>query len=70
MYLEKDLRVEGDVDENLLYLMFDPQTAGGLLIAVGTNDEAALLAALGEKHAHAAVVGECVESGDVRIVIR
>jgi selenide,water dikinase len=70
LYLNDVMRIDGDIDDNLLYLMFDPQTAGGLLIAVGEDEEAPLLAALREKHSYVAVVGECVDPGDVRVVIR
>jgi selenide,water dikinase len=67
-FLEDAMRIDGDIDESLLYLMFDPQTAGPLLIAVPEDRANALLDAL--RPAHAAIVGTCREPDDgVRIVI-
>jgi selenide,water dikinase len=71
-FLEKSMRIAGDVDENLLYMMFDPQTAGPLLIAVPSEHSDALLDAVCTKlpARAAAVVGECRERGDHAIIIQ
>jgi selenide,water dikinase len=69
-YLDDKLRIDGAIDDDLLYLMFDPQTAGGLLIAVDTADATPLLAALRPAHPAAAVVGCCVARGNHSLVIR
>jgi selenide,water dikinase len=63
-YLEETLRIEGEVDDNLLYLMFDPQTAGGLLIALDADEAEPLLDTLHDGHSQAAIVGECREAGE------
>jgi selenide,water dikinase len=69
-FLEDVMRIEGDIDENLLYLMFDPQTAGPLLIAVPEDHSAPLLDALHPAH-DAAIVGVCREPEDnLRIIIK
>ena len=68
-FLEDVMRIDGDIDDNLLYLMFDPQTAGPLLIAVPESEAQPLLDDLLPAH-QAAIVGTCRESGDHRIIIR
>ena len=47
-----------DVPAELRTLLFDPQTAGGLLISVSETDAARLLAALREKGVPAVRIGE------------
>lgn len=59
-FLEGRIRIDGDIDENRLYLMVDPQTAGPLLIAVPEAQARPLLDALAPTH-NAAVVGVCRE---------
>lgn len=59
------------VAEEYETLLYDPQTSGGLLIAVRKSKAAALLAALHKKGvAHAAVVGRVTAKGRARIVLR
>jgi selenide,water dikinase len=69
-YLDDTMRVDGAIDDSLLYLMFDPQTAGGLLIAVDKSAAPPLLSALRRAHPAAAVVGRCALQSDHTIVIR
>ncbi len=61
----------GKVDENRLQLVFDPQTSGGLLIAVAPEEVAALLEALRETYTHTAVVGEVVKksTGEATVLV-
>jgi selenide,water dikinase len=49
-----------DVAPDLLTLLFDPQTAGGLLISVAATDAGRLLAALQEAGVAAAEIGEVI----------
>ena len=51
---------EGDVPEVIKTLLFDPQTAGGLLLSVAGEDAQALLAALKIASVPAAEIGEVV----------
>ena len=63
-YLRECVRFVGDVPEWLRVLLFDPQTSGGLLMAVSPEREEALLAALAEEGvAIRAVIGTIVEEG-------
>ncbi len=43
-------RLRRSVDENLVKLLFDPQTAGGMLIAITENKAEALLATLNKNY--------------------
>jgi selenide, water dikinase len=51
----------GDVPEDVRTLLYDPQTAGGLLISVAQADPQRILTALGDAGVEAAVIGEVVE---------
>lgn len=58
-----------EVREGLRTLLYDPQTAGGLLMSVEKGKEAALVEALqGVGYAAAGVIGDVIE-GPVRIVL-
>ena len=50
-------------------ILFDPQTSGGLLIAVGADEAGALLADLRAAGAPAAIVGEIVERRETEILV-
>ncbi|NTV82066.1 MAG: selenide, water dikinase SelD, partial [Candidatus Aminicenantes bacterium] len=59
------------VPEDLETLLYDPQTSGGLLIAVRKSKAPALLAALHKKGvAAAALIGRVTRKGPPRIVLR
>mgnify|MGYP000908886636 CR=1 FL=1 len=51
-------------DPSALDLMFDPQTSGGLLIALPANEAGDCVQAMNDEGVHAVVVGEC--AGDDR----
>ena len=58
-----------EVGQELLTLLYDPQTAGGLLISVAESDAAALLAELRNAGVGAAEIGEVVAGGKPPITI-
>jgi selenide,water dikinase len=68
-FLKERVRIAPSVDETTAALLFDPQTSGGLLIAVAPAHADALLAKLRKHHPHAAVVGECVARRDDAIIV-
>jgi len=70
LFLDGRVRVEGSVDEPRMGLLYDPQTAGGLLIALAPADAEALVADLRPTHPHAAIVGECAPREDASVVVR
>jgi selenide,water dikinase len=67
-FLKDRVRIAPSVGDEMTALLFDPQTSGGLLIAVAPDKADALLARLKANHPHAAIVGECVARTDVSIV--
>jgi selenide,water dikinase len=62
-YVGEDVALSGDVRPELASLLFDPQTAGGLLISVARERAAALLTSLRERYADAALIGRVVGRG-------
>ncbi len=69
-YVGEDVRIVEGVDENWLRLLYDPQTAGGILLAVPAAAANDVLARLHENYPRAAVIGKITESGDHSVVIQ
>jgi selenide,water dikinase len=63
LYVGEDVTVDESVSKELLSLLFDPQTAGGLLISIAEERADALLARLRETYADAARIGRVRERG-------
>ena len=59
-FAECAVEFDAAVAEDVRTLLFDPQTAGGLLISVAAQDAESLLAALGAREVPAALIGEVV----------
>ena len=62
--------VDGDaagVDENLLALAYDPQTSGGLLIALPADKGAVLATTFADRGLFLAHIGRVVEGAGVRL---
>ena len=68
-FMKDRVRITASIDETTTALLFDPQTSGGLLIAVSRANAPALLADLMKKHPRAAIVGACVARGERSIVV-
>jgi len=62
-YLQKHTEVDGDLEGPLTDLLFTPETAGGLLIAVDEANEAKLIEALERRGSKAARVGRVLLPG-------
>jgi selenide, water dikinase len=60
-YVGEDIEIGERVEANLLKLMFDPQTAGGLLIAVPSNSAFPLLERLREEYRSATAIGRVMQ---------
>jgi selenide, water dikinase len=70
-YASAFVKKEKGVGEDLETLLYDPQTSGGLLIAVRKSKSPALLADLHKRGvAAAAVIGRVTRKGKSRIVLR
>ena len=60
---------EGAISEELKTLLFDPQTAGGLLVSVAAKDAGGLLKALGDAGTPAVEIGEVIPSTKPLILV-
>ena len=60
---------EGAISEELKTLLFDPQTAGGLLVSVSAKDAGGLLKALGDAGTPAVEIGEVIPSTKPLILV-
>jgi selenide,water dikinase len=69
-YVGDDIEIGVEVSKPLASLFFDPQTAGGLLIAIEEARADALLARLREVYADAARIGRVSERGAHSIIVR
>jgi selenide,water dikinase len=68
-YVGADIETASSVDANLLKLLFDPQTAGGMLIAVAEEKAEALLRTLRENYPRAQIIGRVSPRGSHSIVV-
>ena len=64
-----DVEIAGPVDENLLRLFFDPQTAGGMLISTAESSSEALLARLRENYPNTRIIGRVHPQGPRSVVV-
>lgn len=62
-YVGGDIDIGDNVSKELCSLLYDPQTAGGILISAGADRADALLARLRETYPTAAIIGRVVERG-------
>ena len=69
-YVGADVSLNPSVDPNLVKLLFDPQTAGGMLISIAPDRAEELMGRLREHYPHATVVGRVVEKGSRSILIK
>ena len=68
-YVGADVEIGSNVDENLLKLLFDPQTAGGMLISIAEHKAEAMLATLSKNYPQARRIGRVVPAGPRSIII-
>ncbi len=69
-YLGEDVEVAESVDKNLVKLLFDPQTAGGMLISISAARADELLARLRKNYPRANVIGRVGEFVEHSIVVK
>jgi selenide,water dikinase len=69
VFIQDDANISDGIDQHLLNVLFDPQTAGGLLIAIREDRADGLLEAIRLTCPGAAVVGRCLPREDKAILI-
>lgn len=68
-YVGADVEIAPSVDSNLVKLLFDPQTAGGMLIAVAETKADALLSRLRNNYPRAEIIGRVAPRGSRSLVV-
>ncbi len=69
-YVGGQVAVAETVDPNLMKLFYDPQTAGGLLLAISADKAGELLAALRENYPRAEIIGRVSALGERAISVK
>jgi selenide,water dikinase len=68
-YVGEDIEIKTDVGEEMQNLLYDPQTAGGLLIAIPAARSDALIARLRESYPNAEVIGSVLDRKELSITV-
>src|SRR5436305_360964 len=68
-YVGDDVSLDEDIDPNLMKLFYDPQTAGGLLLAIPEEKGNELLSELRKNYPRAEIVGRAMERAGPRILV-
>ncbi len=68
-YVGEDIEIDESVSQEMRRLLYDPQTAGGMLIAISEKRAADLLMRLKENYPQATIIGRVVESGGRSIAV-
>jgi selenide,water dikinase len=69
-YVGADVEIAPAVDQNLTKLLFDPQTAGGMLIAIAEDQAETLLNALSRNYTQARIIGRVLPRSHHSVVVR
>jgi selenide,water dikinase len=69
-YIGRDIEIDTALNENLIKLLYDPQTAGGMLIAIAADRAADLLTRLRENYPQAGIIGGVSELTRHSIILR
>jgi selenide,water dikinase len=68
-YIGADVEIASAVDANLVRLLFDPQTAGGMLIAIASDKAEVLLTTLRDHYPGAQIIGRVSPRGSRSLVV-
>ena len=69
-YVGEDVKIANDIDPHLIKLLYDPQTAGGLLLAVSADKAADVLGELRRNYPRCVAIGHVVERRGETISVR
>jgi selenide,water dikinase len=70
LYTGADVTLDAEIEPALASLFFDPQTAGGMLIAISADKSAELLKSLNSTYADACLIGRVRERHEHLIVVK
>ena len=68
-YVGENITIAPHVSRELQSLLFDPQTAGGMLMAIREHDANALLERVRRSYPTASIIGRAMERGDYALVV-
>jgi selenide,water dikinase len=68
-YVGEDIQIDESVSKEMRRLLYDPQTAGGMLIAISPDRAPNLLARLRENYSRADIIGRVTDLGSHSIVM-
>ena len=68
-YVGADVEIADLVDQDVIKLFFDPQTAGGMLISIAEDKSEALVRRLNEHYPLASVIGSVLPEGPRKILV-
>ena len=68
-YVGADINIARGIDPNLVKLFFDPQTAGGMLLAISEDNADDLLTELRRNYPRAEIIGRVTERGSRAITV-
>ena len=69
-YIGEDISIAAGIDADLVKLLYDPQTAGGLLLAIAEDKADDLLTELRRNYPRAEIVGRVIERGAKSIIVK
>jgi selenide, water dikinase len=69
-YVGEDVKIANDIDPNLIKLLYDPQTAGGLLLAVSADKSTDVLGELLRNYPRSVTIGRVVQRGGKAISVK
>lgn len=69
-YVADDIEIDESVSKEMLRLLYDPQTAGGLLLAISADKVDDLLTELRKNYPQAEIIGRITERGAKGIVVK
>jgi selenide, water dikinase len=67
-YVGADVKLEEAVDKDLVKLLFDPQTAGGMLIAAAEDKAQTLLGTLRQNYPAAQIIGRVIKPTELAFI--
>lgn len=69
-YVGAGVQLSNSLSKEMASVLFDPQTAGGMLIAIAADKADAMLARLRETYADAALIGRVTEYTSTHVIVR